>query len=364
MENQKIKILAIDDIPDNLISLKALISDVFPDAETVTAQSGIQGLALAEAENPDIILLDIVMPIMDGYEVCRKLKANEKLADIPVVFLTALKGERESRIRALEAGAEAFLTKPIDETELTVQIRAMIKIRNANLKNRDEKAWLEMLVTSRTKALENELAERKKAELALKQSEAKFRSVFEAANVGKSITGIDGKMFLNQAFCDMLGYTVDEMAVKKWQDITPPEDIDEVNRKIEPLLKGESDTTRFTKRYIHKNGSYIITDLNTVIQRDDINKPVFFITTVVDITEQKKAAIGLKESEEKFRELADMLPQVVFETDSNGNFVYVNKQANKVFGFPDNFNPVGMNSTKFHLQEELPRVIENNELGI
>lgn len=325
MGNRKIKILAVDDIPDNLISLEALISDVFPEAETITAQTGVEGLKLAAAENPDIILLDIVMPGMDGYEVCHKLKENEKLADIPVVFLTALKGERESRIRALEVGAEAFLTKPIDETELTVQIRAMIKIRNANLKSRDEKAWLEMLVTSRTKALENELTERKKAELALKKSEAKFRYVFEASNVGKSITGTDGQMFVNQAFCEMLGYTYDEMAHKSWQEITPPEDIDEVNMKIAPLLNGEISTARFTKRYVHKNGSYIITDLSTVIQRDDNNKPVFFITTVVDITEQKNAKEALRQSEEMANALLNGLPESAFLMKPDGTVIAANK---------------------------------------
>ena len=114
MENRKIKILAIDDIPDNLISIKAQVREAFPEAIIFTALNGTKGIELAASEDPDVILLDIVMPGMDGYEVCKLLKADQKQSNIPVVFLTAIKGDKEGRIRALECGAEALLAKPID----------------------------------------------------------------------------------------------------------------------------------------------------------------------------------------------------------------------------------------------------------
>ena len=103
-----IKILAIDDNQDNLISIKALIGESFPDALVLTSLTGTKGLELAAAEDPDVILLDIVMPGMDGFEVCKRLKNDKKLRDIPVIFVTATKGDKESRIRALESGAESF----------------------------------------------------------------------------------------------------------------------------------------------------------------------------------------------------------------------------------------------------------------
>lgn len=80
MDNRLIKILAIDDNPDNLISLKALLKDVFPKAAVFTALTGVKGLELAYAEDPDVILLDIIMPGMDGFELCRRLKADYKPA--------------------------------------------------------------------------------------------------------------------------------------------------------------------------------------------------------------------------------------------------------------------------------------------
>ncbi len=159
MVTNKLKVLAIDDNQDNLISLKALIREVFPEARMLTALTGTAGLELAVAEDPDVILLDIIMPGMDGFEVCRKLKSDEKLCDIPVVFVTALKGDKESRIRALECGAEAFLAKPIDEIELSAQIRAMVKIKAANGAKRDEKTRLAALVREQTRELKKKNVE-------------------------------------------------------------------------------------------------------------------------------------------------------------------------------------------------------------
>ena len=104
MEYNDPTIVAIDDISDNLVVLKAFILDAFPRARVFTAHDGEKGIELAREHNPDIILLDIVMPVMDGFEVCRILKQDEELRHIPVVFLTSLRGHRKSRIRALELG--------------------------------------------------------------------------------------------------------------------------------------------------------------------------------------------------------------------------------------------------------------------
>lgn len=189
MENREIKILAIDDNQDNLISIKALIGESFPDILVLTALTGMRGLELAAAEDPDVILLDIVMPGMDGFEVCNQLKADKELSNIPVVFVTAIKGDKESRIKALDCGAEAFLAKPIDPSELTAQIRAMVKIKAANTRKHDEKKRLEELVEERTYELYRTHAEtlklygdlqkenlaRKRSEKTLRESEEKYR---------------------------------------------------------------------------------------------------------------------------------------------------------------------------------------------
>jgi len=177
MPNHDLKILAIDDIQDNLTTLKAVIGDAFPNALFLSALSGSAGIALALLEDPDVILLDIIMPEMDGFEVCRRLKATEEIQHIPVVFLTALQTGRESRINALEAGGEGFLAKPLDETELIAQIRAMAKIKAAAVSQRQENERLAELVTERTRKLHIELAARQLTENKLMQNLAKLNEL-------------------------------------------------------------------------------------------------------------------------------------------------------------------------------------------
>lgn len=196
-----LKILAIDDIKDNLISLKAIITDIFPGSSVISALNGTEGIQLAFSENPDVILLDIVMPGMDGFEVCVSLKREEQLRDIPVVFLTATKENRENRIKALECGAEGFLSKPIDETELTAQIRAMVKIHQANKKKMYEKERLTSLVKERTQELE--------------QSEQRW--ITTLASIGDAViaTDIAGNItFMNAEAENLTGWKLKECVNK------------------------------------------------------------------------------------------------------------------------------------------------------
>ena len=165
--NKELKILAIDDNQDNLVTLRAVVSDAIPRARVITALDGNSGINLALTENPDVILLDIVMPVLDGLEVCRKLKQDKRISHIPVIMLTALKTDRQTRIKALDAGAESFLAKPLDEVELIAQVKAMAKIKGAADLQRLEKSNLASLVSERTLALEKELNERRKAEAEL-----------------------------------------------------------------------------------------------------------------------------------------------------------------------------------------------------
>lgn len=209
----ELSILAIDDNRDNLTTLKAVVRDAFPGARVLTAMDGRDGIELALSEDPDVILLDVIMPGMDGFEVCRRLKHDERVRHIPVVFLTALKTDRSSRIRALETGAEAFLAKPIDEAELTAQIRAMAKIKRGAVSQRQEKERLATLVAERTKALQQELAERHRVETALRSSEHRFRSIFDQVTDGLVLVDPETGAIThgNRAMWEMLGCSEDEL---------------------------------------------------------------------------------------------------------------------------------------------------------
>lgn len=147
------KILAIDDRLDNLISIKALLRNIIPECEVVTAQTGEEGIERAIKELPDTILLDINMPVMDGYEVCNKLKAESRTAHIPVIMITAVRTDSKSRIKGLECGADIFISKPIDADELASQVKVSLRIKKAEDKLRSEKDILEEMVQKRTERI-------------------------------------------------------------------------------------------------------------------------------------------------------------------------------------------------------------------
>ncbi len=120
------RVLVVDDVPANLRLLEArLRAEYF---EVALAASGPEALALSSAWAPDVVLLDVMMPGMDGYEVCRRLKAQDSTAHIPVVMVTALT-EQSERVRGLEAGADDFISKPVDTALLFARLRALLRMK-------------------------------------------------------------------------------------------------------------------------------------------------------------------------------------------------------------------------------------------
>lgn len=134
--------------------------------------------------------------------------------------------------------------------------------------------------------------------LALKgqrESDEKFKYLFDHSPVGKSITLTTGEVQVNQAFCNMLGYSAKELKQGRWQDISPPEDVASTERAIAPLLAGVQLSTRFTKRYLHKDGSIIWADVSTALRRDAAGKPMYFMTSALDITELKRVEAEIRQ---------------------------------------------------------------------
>lgn len=131
------RILVVDDIETNVRLLEAKLTMEYYDV--LTCNSGQAALELAAAHHPDIILLDVMMPDMDGFETCRRLKADPATRHIPVVLVTALDG-REERIKGLEAGADDFVTKPIDDVVLLARMRSLTRLKSImdELRSREE----------------------------------------------------------------------------------------------------------------------------------------------------------------------------------------------------------------------------------
>jgi len=120
------RILIVDDEPFNVDSLEQELGDL--GYRTASARDGQEALAAVAADPPDPVLLDVMMPVMDGFEVCRRLKEDEATRLIPVIIMTAL-GALEDRVRGIEAGADDFLTKPVDPRELFARIQTALKLK-------------------------------------------------------------------------------------------------------------------------------------------------------------------------------------------------------------------------------------------
>ena len=120
------RVLVVDDILANVKLLEAKLTAEYFDV--VTALSGQEALDLIEVNHPDIVLLDIMMPGMDGFEVCRRIKANPASMHVPVVMVTAL-DQPSDRVEGLECGADDFLTKPVDDIALFARVRSLVRLK-------------------------------------------------------------------------------------------------------------------------------------------------------------------------------------------------------------------------------------------
>lgn len=121
------RVLIVDDIPTNVRLLEArLTAEYF---EVLTASSGPEALEILAGTDVDIILLDVMMPVMDGFEVCRLLKSNPRTHHVPVLMITAL-DQPSDRVKGLEAGADDFLTKPVDDTQLMARVKSLARLKS------------------------------------------------------------------------------------------------------------------------------------------------------------------------------------------------------------------------------------------
>jgi PAS domain S-box-containing protein len=298
MPENKLKILAIDDKPDNLTVVAAVAADAFPGAGILTATDGARGLALALAEDPDVILLDVVMPGMDGFEVCRRLKADARTADTPVLFLTAARIKNEISVKALAAGGEGFLSKPFEQADLVMQVRAMAKIKEGNVFRRLEKERLAALLEERTHELIEESDGHLRTGEALANVDSRYKSIFISMTEGFALC---------EVLCDKQGKPVDYRFLEVNPAFERITGIKQKNIAGRTMLELSPDTD---KRWIEALGHVALTrgTLHLEETRSDlapgkvISATVFspmagqFAMIFTDVTARKRAEDGVKAS--------------------------------------------------------------------
>ena len=159
-----------------------------------------------------------------------------------------------------------------------------------------------------------------------------FRNLFEHSKVGMSITSLDGRLHANAAYCEMLGYSKEELLDRAWADFTHPDDIEYNKTLISNLLSEGKQSARWEKRYLHKDGSVVWVDIHTFLFRDVNGNPLHFITTVNDITKRRDYEEALSRSEQRYRTLIREMNEGIPILDNNGYFLFANDAAEAILG--------------------------------
>ncbi|MBI4798764.1 MAG: PAS domain S-box protein, partial [Desulfarculus sp.] len=366
MNAQDLTILAIDDHQDNLITLQAVVGDALPGARVLAALDGWRGIELARTGEPDVILLDIVMPGLDGFETCRRLKSDESLRHIPVVFLTALRTDRQSRVMALEAGAEGFLTKPLDETELTAQIRAMAKIKAASDAKRQESQRLASLVAQRTRDLEHQLTQRRLAEeslrqaareesqAALRQSEEKYRGIYETIQDVYFETSLDGTILeLSPSVERLSQFTRQELIGASILNMYA---ISAERQEVVERLLGSEIINDFEISFRDKDGRVVPCSLSAMLAMGEDGRPKKICGVLRDISERKRAEMELRQSQAFNASIIASSADCIKVLDLEGRLKYMSPGGARMMGLADLKTVLDLPYQQFWRQPDLENV--------
>jgi PAS domain S-box-containing protein len=174
---------------------------------------------------------------------------------------------------------------------------------------------------------------RTRAEKIVQESEEKFRNVFENSSTGMSFITLEGKLNGNKEFANMLGYTIEEMKDTNWKGFTHPDDIKQSEKIVASLIAGEQKSGRLQKRYLGKNGDIVWVDISIFLQKDENKNPLYFISTISNITELKTAEQALIEKTEELDRYFSHSLDLLCIADLNGNFRRLNKAWEFTLGY-------------------------------
>gem|GEM_PF-2793402 len=265
------RILIVDDDRQNRQLLEVMLAT--EGYVIQTASSGEESLEMVEQQVPDLMLLDLMMPSMDGYEVAERLKAGKTTRSIGIIIVTSL-NDRQARLHSQRAGADDFLTKPVDRTELLLRVRNLLRIKSLSGSQDQFNRKLEAAVASRTAALS--------------ESERFYRETFDAAPVGMALIGLDGKWLrANKRLCDLLGYGNEELQSTAIQDAIRCDAVAGESKAFQQMVAGTlHHHVVADKQYRRRDGSIVKVSVRSSVHRDPAGAPQHFISVIESTIDQ------------------------------------------------------------------------------
>lgn len=318
--NSLITILVVDDTPGSIGVVQAVLEEA--GYHVAIATSGEKALQRATLVMPHLILLDVLMPGLDGYETCRRLKAQEATRDIPVVFLSGLT-ETFDKVKGFALGAVDYLIKPIAPEELLARVLAHVTIGRLERELRAANRTLEERVAARTTELSatnarlrEEIEERKRTEEALRESEQRFRTIFDQTFQLVGVLSVDGTVLrANPAALHFAGVSEETVLGKPFWETPWWAHSAEWREKLRAAVKEAAGgkLVRFEATHLTADGQLRDVDFSLEPVTDADGRVVQLIPEGRDITERKRTEETLRLSAERMEALLQ-LNQMTGET--------------------------------------------------
>ncbi len=316
-------ILVVDDTPDNLRLLASMLTE--QGYKVRKAINGQLALMAAQSAPPDLILLDINMPDMDGYEVCERLKRDVQTLDIPVIFISALDDVLD-KVRAFSVGGVDYVTKPFQLQEVLARMDNQLTVRRLQKHLQEQNLQLKQLLRDRIRAQES-----------LRQAEEKYRAIFENAIEGIFQTSADGEyLSVNQALADIYGYSsADELIDDFNSNAIKPYVSMSLRKEFEAILQEFGSVSGFESQIYRRDGAtiWIRESINAV--RDQQDEILFYVGTVEDISDRRQTELAesSRQNMDQLQTIAQAIPlPVMISRSADGEILYANPSASSTFG--------------------------------
>jgi PAS domain S-box-containing protein len=337
------KIIVVDDNEQGRYLIETLLEGI--GYEVVTAANGREALDILHSEKINLIVSDVLMPVMDGFELCRKCKADMSLKNIPFVFCTASYPDKKDEEFGLELGAAEYILKPFEPSDFIKTIKdvgerakegKISKIKSSLADNELFKLYNERLITKLEQKVSELYAENARCTLIeneLRMSENNFRNFLDNSSLGIRIRNEDMSIsYSNQAFLDIFGYkNTEEYRQHSPQEYYTPESLAAFVERHDKIARGESVPNKIEVDIKRKDGSIRHAQIfgHTVIWDGKPQAQTFYN----DVTELKQAQESMKASEQNFRNSLDSSSIGIRIVDIDGHTLYLNQMFLNIFGY-------------------------------